>query len=115
AFSFRSAETEIDNNLRRGKRLDLSEELGSIILWVELQNTDSIEKIITLQLYPLNSDYLPEQIQLQLLDDSDAVFATATATDSDNYLQLQIHGAPGERFKVEIVAGNNILREEFII
>ena len=115
AFSFRSAETEIDNNLRKGKRLDLSEELGRVVLLVELQNTNSIEKIITLQLYPLNRDYLPEQIQLQLLDDSDAVFATATATDIDNYLQLQIHGAPGERFKVEIVAGNNILREEFMI
>ena len=43
------------------------------------------------------------------------MFATATATNSDNYLQLQIHGAPGERFKVEIVAGNNVLREEFMI
>ena len=114
AFSFRSTETEIDNSLRRGKRLDLGD-LGRVILLVELQDTESTEKIITVQVYPINRDYLPEQIQLQLLDDSDTVFATAISTDSDNYLQLQIHGASGERFKVEIVGGNNILREEFII
>ena len=115
AFSFRSAETEIDNSLRRGKILDLGEALGRVILLVEVRDTESPEKIITLQLYPTESDYLPEQIQLQLLDDSDTVFAAATATSSDNYLQLQIHGAPGEKFKVEIIAGNSSLREEFMI
>ena len=114
AFSFRSTETEIDHSLRRGKRLDLAD-LGGVILLVELQDTESAEKIITVQLYPINRDYLPEQIQLQLLDDSDTVFATAISTGSDNYLQLQIYGMPEESFKVEIVAGNNILREEFII
>ena len=114
AFSFRSTETEIDNSLRRGKRLDLGD-LGRVILLVELQDTESTEKIITVQVYPINRDYLPEQIQLQLLDDSDTVFATAISTDSDNYLQLQIHGASGERFKVEVLAGNSIVKENFMI
>ncbi len=114
AFSFRSTETEIDNSLRRGKRLDLGD-LGRVILLVELQDTESAEKIITVQVYPINRDYLPEQIQLQLLDDSDTVFATAISTDSDNYLQLQIHGASGERFKVEVLAGNSIVKENFMI
>ncbi len=114
AFSFRSTETEIDNSLRRGKRLDLGD-FGRVILLVELQDTESAEKIITVQVYPINRDYLPEQIQLQLLDDSDTVFATAISTDSDNYLQLQIHGASGERFKVEVLAGNSIVKENFMI
>ena len=115
AFSFRSAETEINNILRRGKRLDLGEELGSLILLLEVRETESSEKIITLQLYPVETDRLPEQIQLQILDDSDTVFATAISTDSDNYLQLQIHGAPGERFRVEILGGSKALSENFII
>ena len=114
AFSFRSTETEIDNSLRRGKRLDLGD-FGRVILLVELQDTESAEKIITVQVYPINRDYLPEQIQLQLLDDSDTVFATAISTDSANYLQLQIHGASGERFKVEVLAGNSIVKENFMI
>ncbi len=92
-FSFRSTETEIDHSLRRGKRLDLGD-LGRVILLVEIQDTESAEKIITVQLYPINRDYLPEQIQLQLLDDCDTVFATATSTGSDNYLQLQIYVMP---------------------
>ncbi|GAB4535431.1 MAG: hypothetical protein Tsb0014_22420 [Pleurocapsa sp.] len=115
AFSFRSAETEQENLLRRGKILDLGNELGRIILLVEVRNTESAEKIITLQIYPTETNYLPPQIQLQVLDDAETVFATATSTSNDNYLQLQLHGAPGESFKVEISAANNTLREDFTI
>lgn len=115
AFSFRSAETEIDNSIRRGKILNLEAESSRVILLIEVRDTESSEKIITLQLYPVETDYLPEQIQLQLLDDSDTVFAAATSTNRDNYLQLQIHGSLGERFRVEIIAGNNTIRESFII
>ncbi len=115
AFSFRSAETEIDNTLRRGKIFDLGEELGRVILLVEVRDTESQDKIITLQLYPLETVYLPEEIRFQILDDSNTAFATAIATSNDNYLQLQIHGIRGEKFKVEITAENHTFRENFII
>ena len=117
AFSFRlrDSETEIDNALRRGKVFDLGEVLGRVILLVEVKNTDSSQKIITLQLCPLESNYLPEQIRLQLLDDTDTVFAEAISTNEDNLLQLRIDGMPGERFKVQIIAGNNTVMENFAL
>ncbi len=115
AFSFRGAETETDNVLRRGKVFDLGEVFGNFILLLELTNTDSAEKIITLQLYPLENNYLPENLLFQVLDDSYTAFTTAISTDRDNYLQLKINGITGERFTVQIVAENNVIKENFVI
>ena len=115
AFSFRSAETEIESSLKRGKILNLEAELGRVILLVEVEETELSEKIITVQLYPVENDYVPEQIQLQILDNSNTVFATAISTNRDNFLQLKIHGTSGERFRVEVVTKNITVRENFII
>lgn len=116
AFSFRGSETESDNVLKRGKVVDLGETSDRVILILELTtNLQSGEKIITLKLYPAESNYLAENLQFQILDDSDTVLTTTISGDRDNYLQLRINGITGERFTVQIVAENNIVKENFVI
>ena len=112
AFGFR------DRDLRRGKRLDLGNEFGSVILFVQVEETESSQKIITLELCPIGNDYLPEQVQLQILDDSDTILpgeSSATSTSENNLLRLQLNGEPGERFKVQVIAGATTRQENFMI
>lgn len=115
AFSFRGAETESDNVVRRGKVFDLGETFDKVILLLELTTLESGEKIITLKLYPADTNYLAENLQLLILDDSDTILTTTVSSNSDNYLQLRINGITGERFTVQIVAENNTVRENFVI
>ncbi len=108
AFGFRN------RDLRRGKILDFGNEFGRVILFVEVEATDSSQKIITIELSPIGNEYLPEQVQLQILDDEESI-AVTTSTSADNLLRLQLNGEPGERFKVQVIAGATTVEQNFMI
>ena len=117
-FSFRTGheDTQGGATLRRGKLLDLGGEFGSVILVVEVSQREEADTMVGLKLYPTgNRLYLPLNLQLEVLDQSGALFLEAISRSTDNYLQLQVHGAPGERFRVKVVGGNSSVTEEFVI
>ncbi len=125
AFRFRSANSELETDseqpdvgLRRAKLIDLGMQLAgySIALIVELKPESEQRTNILLQVYPTgNRLYLPPLLQLIVLDESGAIFLEAQARTTDNYIQLQFSGTPGELFSVKLALGDISFIEDFMI
>lgn len=125
AYAFRSPETftqqtanQSDAVTRRAKLLDLGIQIADqpLMLIVELSPQANQKTSIRLQLHPTgNQLYLPQGVQLTVLDDTGAVFLEAQARSADNYIQLQLRGDIGERFSVRVALNDISITEQFVI
>ncbi len=71
---------------------------------------------VLLQVYPSDrAAYLPENLQLILLDESAQVLRQINARSADIYIQLKLSGSPGEGFSVRVALGAAGLTEDFIM
>jgi hypothetical protein len=71
---------------------------------------------VLLQVYPSDqAAYLPENLQLILLDESAQVLRQISARSADIYIQLKLSGSPGERFSVRVALGDVGLTEDFVM
>ncbi len=119
--SNRSTETDSDQTkavVRRAKSIDLGMQLAghSVALVVELAPETNQRTGIRLRVYP-NDDqtYLPPNLQLTVLDDSEKAVLEAKARAKDNWIQLQFYGMPRTRFSVKVALGDAGIRENFVI
>ena len=125
AFSFRSAETTERTeaeptraDVRRAKTIDLAVNLESqqAVLVMDLQAKSPDKTHIGLQVHPAQAQsYLSPGLELAVLEPSNTVFMEAQARQTDNYIQLQFSGKPGERFKVRIQLNDAFYIEEFVV
>ena len=88
--------------------------LIAIALIVEIIPISQQKNHILLQVHPTGSQNLPPLLQLKVVDD-DVTFLEAETRSADNYIQLQFSGNSGERFSVEVVLGNAVITEYFVI
>ncbi len=109
---------------RRAKLLVSERELleHSLLLILSVRedsevNLDSSnrELQISLQLHSLSKTYLPEKLELQVLDRPDNIFLEAKSRDRDNYLQLDFQGKFGEFFSIRVVLDDREVRENFVV
>ncbi|MBE9189959.1 DUF1822 family protein [Gloeocapsopsis crepidinum LEGE 06123] len=124
-FSFRRSDPVVgganenrEDRIRRAKLIDLGMQLAghAVALIVELRSMSDQKMDILLQVHPTGSQmYLPPQLQLTVLDASEAVFLEAQARKADNYIQLQFSGKPGEKFSVRVALGSDSIIENFMI
>ncbi|PZO37159.1 MAG: hypothetical protein DCF19_19340 [Pseudanabaena frigida] len=70
---------------------------------------------IRLSLYPISEAFLPELIELVVLDDAGNEFLKGQARSIDNYINIQFSGRIGERFSVRVSLDDNSLTENFTI
>jgi Protein of unknown function (DUF1822) len=71
---------------------------------------------VLLQVYPSGSGaYLPEDLQLILLDEAGQVLRQINARPADIFIQLKLSGNPGERFSVRVALGESGLTENFVM
>lgn len=106
------------DKIQRAKLVDLAVQLPSqqVVLLVELQPESSAKTHIGVQVHPVQGEaFLPADLELFILEPSDAVFMQAQARQADNYIQLQFSGTPGERFKVRMDLNEARYVEEFVV
>jgi hypothetical protein len=127
AFSVRSApqlrEIEADNpatGVKRGKLIDLGiQQVGNpVALIVTLTPATDEEINIHLRVYPTGRQfYLPRNLQLIVLDATGATCLElqTQAKKTDNCLQLNLTGKPGEHFSVKVALGDISITENFVI
>ncbi len=123
AFSFRRADTQEPESqrpggVRRAKLIDLGMQLAgnSVALIIELRPESERKTDILLQVHPTGSQiYLPPLLQLIVIDESQEIFLEAQARSTDNYIQLQFRGQPGERFSVKVALDDISITENFVI
>jgi hypothetical protein len=110
AYAFRRG----SNTVRRAKRLSLG--AVSIALVMDLRRDADSHIEIRLQLHPITTNTrLPNGLQLLVLDSTDAVVIDATATGAEDFLELQIAGATGETFRVEVRFNSYLETQAFVI
>jgi len=95
AYAFRR------NSIRQAKRIVLGDQ--AVALVVDVQAGTNSQSEIRLQLHPVDDQpNLPPGLQMAILTDSGEVVIDAEATGNEDFLELQIDGASGERFSVQI-------------
>jgi Protein of unknown function (DUF1822) len=88
----------------------------SVLLTVEISPTANQQTHIHLKVFPAgDSVYLRPQVRLDVLDEAGAPFLAARSEMTDNYIQLQFSGDPGERFSVLLAYEELTMIAEFLI
>ena len=104
--------------VRRGKKIDLGMQLDdkSVALVATLMPEANGETNVQLRVYPTgNESCLPMNLQMLVLDETEAIFQEATARSADNWIQLEFTGESGDRCTVKVVLGEASFSEEFIL
>ncbi len=112
-WSFRSA-----CDVVQGKLIDLGRQLPgqAVVLVVALALKHLQEMDITVEVHPSSGqDYLPPNLQLQVLDEDRAAVMEAQARSENKNIQFNFSGEPGERFSVKVALGNVSVIEDFVI
>lgn len=120
AFAFRRAPavpSDAATTVRRGKLINLGIQFNTlpVVLLVDLTTRIDGYTTIVMQVHPNRDKFLPPDLILRVLDESNAIFLEATSRDADNYIQLEFSGMPGEQFKVQVSLGLACATEAFVI
>jgi hypothetical protein len=117
AYSFRGASAETNAAIRRAKLIQLVNQplILPFVLVVEILPEVGQETGICLQVHPSQTQYLPANLRLAVLDETGTIFLEAIAREADNYLQLQLSGRSGESFRVELRLADSSVIENFVI
>lgn len=102
--------------VRKAKLINLGLELNerNVVLLVEISSEENGNISVILQLHSNPNDiYLPEGLELRVLESSNEVFLQAQARSRDNYIQLQFSGQSEEVFTVEIILNDIKFSETF--
>ncbi|NEO58247.1 MAG: DUF1822 family protein [Okeania sp. SIO3B5] len=105
--------------IKAGKLINLQAYMLShpVVLLVNLEreNDNYPEVEITLRVYPTGDDvYLPPNLKLIVLSENE-VFQEVTARSEDKIIQCQLEGELGEEFTVQLVVGEAVISEDFVI
>jgi hypothetical protein len=122
AFHFRNphpTKTSTSENLisgiRRGKLLDLERKGQQVALFIELEPLVDSEMDISVGVYPMGSEiYLPQDLQLMVLDDKGKAVMQAQARSTET-IQLKFSGELGESFGIKIALSDFSITEVFLI
>ncbi|KKD35965.1 hypothetical protein WN50_22370 [Limnoraphis robusta CS-951] len=104
-----------DLGVERIKKFSLEPTAEQVGLLVRLQPRTDLEMGIEVELYPANNQvYLPQNLQLMLLDENGETVMQAEARSTKN-IQLKFSGESGEIFSVKVALGDLSIVETFVI
>lgn len=105
------------DGFRRAKLVDLAIQLGRwrVVLVVELKTQSPEKGQVGLLVCPAKGQpYLPQGLDVSVLEASGAAFMEAQAREADNDIQLQFSCKQGDCYKVRICMNEVCYLEEFI-
>ncbi|MGB3191468.1 MAG: DUF1822 family protein [Limnoraphis sp.] len=104
-----------DLGVERIKKFNLEPTGEQVGLLVRLQPRTELEMGIGVELYPINNQvYLPQNLQLLLLDENGETVMQAEARSTKN-IQLKFSGESGEIFSVKVALEDLSIVETFVI
>ncbi|MDF5740353.1 DUF1822 family protein [Nostoc sp. S13] len=119
AFSLRSESDITNTSLKRAKLIDLGIQIKSqsVVLLVALLPETETEVGIRVQLHPAHGKpYLPANVKLALLSESENLLQEVQARTEDSYVQLpRFDVQPGESFLIQVALDNFQITESFFI
>lgn len=110
AFNFRTP-----TRVKRGKWLSLERWGEEVALCVGLMPESSSKMNISVEVYPKKGQsYLPQDLQLMVLDESGDAVMQALAKSAQT-IQLNFRGESGERFSVKVALGEVSVTKAFLV
>jgi len=102
---------------RRAKIIDFGQSLGNlqVTLVMTLIPDQKGEINISLRVYVVNNLYLPTNLELAVLDEFGNIALVAEARNTDNWIQLEFSGEPGNDFIVQITLEDVVWQEQFLV
>ncbi|MBW4633095.1 MAG: DUF1822 family protein [Iphinoe sp. HA4291-MV1] len=114
--STRSAD-ESEVNAAKVMRLGIQMPEHSVTLIVRQRKLSEEEIDIRLRLYPGNDSlYLADGVKLSVLDEfGEPIPSLSAQARTDNWLQLQFTGSPGDKFCIRVTLAADSITEHFVI
>lgn len=102
--------------IERAKLLDLERAREQIALLVKVRSESETEMDVLVAVYPsANQSYLPEMLELSVLDELAEEVMQTVARNGDNDIQLSFSGEVGEHFSLKVALGEVSVIETFVI
>jgi hypothetical protein len=95
------------------KPIDLDGIVAALAVDAKPQSNGSVEVFI--QLHPPTEGFLPLGTQFSILNEISEVELETTATGTEDFLEWQISGIPGDRFTIQISLNQTQFTQEFVI
>ncbi|WP_323202208.1 DUF1822 family protein [Nostoc sp. UHCC 0251] len=102
----------------RARKIDLGMQLvsHSLALIVIPRVTNETEVDLIVQLHPIKDQfYLPESVQMKILDKNGTAVLDNQSRGSDNYIQLKFTAEPGDLFSIAVSLENASVTESFFV
>lgn len=122
--------TRFGENVRRAKLLDLGMQLGDryVLLAIAISqentspesrsqnNNDDTVKVLV-QIHPHRTEaYLPSNLELMMLSETDEIVQQVRSRSQDNYIQLKRFSAQtGDGFKIRVALNGISITEDFLL
>lgn len=116
AFNFRQTNST-SAQVRRVKQIQLNAELPTLLLVVMLETEADGRMRIWVQILPqIGESYLPANLKLELLSNTEDVIQSVQAGETSNYIQLRrFKSLPGTQFRLQIAIENTSTYEDFVV
>jgi hypothetical protein len=104
--------------VERGKVIRLETQITQqiIVLVIKLAPLSAKEINIIAEVHPKNGEvYLPENLQVRILDEQQTAIMAAMADKANQNFQFDFNAETGERFSVQIILGEASVIEDFVI
>jgi Protein of unknown function (DUF1822) len=114
AYSMRSRSTSV----QKGKLIRLATEVTgqTIVLILTLNPQSETDTNIIMEVRPQSDRlYLPEGLQIEVLDDQRKAVMQAIASSTNQNIQFDFNVGSGERFSVQMILETASVTEEFIV
>lgn len=101
---------------QRCKLIELGESGESVEMIVTLTEASEAELDISAMVRSPNSEsYLPNNLQLTLLDEDEKTVLDAYATNDNQTIELEFSGGSGDNFSIKVVLGDICITEKFLL
>lgn len=104
--------------VERGKLIRLETQITQqiIVLVIKLDPLSAKEINIVVEAHPKSGEvYLPEYLQVRVIDEQQIVMMGAMTDKANQNLQFDFNAETGERFSVQIILGEASVTEDFVI
>lgn len=113
AFSMRNA---AELFVSRGKLINLASPQQAVILVVKLTQQQKKDINITVEVHSTSSQlFLPENLQVMVFNEKGTAVMQAIAGSTNQNIQFDFSGEPGEQFSIQTVLEKTSVTEDFVI
>lgn len=105
----------IDSKVERGCVVTLGDESIKVSLVMDLEQTSDCKYAVGIEFWPAEGMYLPENLQMAVLDHNDQVVMEAKTRDDHQKLEMNFEGETNDQFSIRIGTSEVSITKKFML